>query len=86
MFDTADEEAPLKHPRKRFWVEAVFAALCAALTVTTLITREWIEEVFGVDPDGGSGAAEWLIVAALGVLAIATGLLARAERRRPVLT
>lgn len=72
--------------RARFWVEAVLAGLAAVLFVVTLISREWIEIVFGVDPDGGSGSLEWAIVGVLLVAALVLGALARAEwRRRPAL-
>jgi hypothetical protein len=70
--------------RRRFWLEAGLACLTAALLVLTLITREWIEEVFGVDPDQGSGALEWGIVVALAVATVALGLAARIEWRRPL--
>ena len=70
--------------RIRFWVEAALASLTAVLFVLTLISREWIEWLFGVDPDGGDGSLEWAIV---GVLLLATVVLAwfaRVEWRRAV--
>ena len=65
--------------RRRYWVEVGLAIVTAALLVLTLITREWIEIVFGVDPDGGSGALEWAIVAGLAVLTLASTVAARLE-------
>lgn len=66
----------------RFWVEAVLSGAFLVLMIVTLISREWIELLFGVDPDNGSGAVEWALVVALGVAALASGLLARADWRR----
>jgi uncharacterized membrane protein len=65
-----------------FWIEAVLAGVAGFLTILTLITREWIEAVFGVDPDGGNGSLEWLIVVALAVVTIVLAVLARLEWRR----
>lgn len=70
--------------RTRFWIEAGLGVLSGLLLLLTLITREWIELLFGVDPDGGSGALEWLIVACLVVLTLVFGALARHERQRPM--
>lgn len=70
--------------RARYWVEIGLSVTCGLLLLLTLVTREWIELFFPVDPDGGSGALEWLIVACLALLVLAFGALARRERRRPV--
>jgi hypothetical protein len=70
--------------RRRFWVESVLAAITGGLTILTLITREWIEAIFGVDPDGGNGSLEWLVVVVFGVAAVALTVAARMEWRRPL--
>ncbi len=69
----------------RIIVQFALAALFLAVAVVTVIEPEWIEVVFGIDPDRGSGALEWVIVLALGVLAVvAAGFGARTviQRRR----
>jgi apolipoprotein N-acyltransferase len=70
------------HPRIRFWPEAVMAALSAFLLVMTLLWRGWIEIVFHVDPDAGSGALEWLIVAVCAALTLLLAGAAGYEWRR----
>jgi hypothetical protein len=66
----------------KFWIEAVLGLLAAALAVLTLFTREWIEAIFGVDPDHGSGLLEWLIVAVLALAACLFAFRARVDLRR----
>lgn len=58
-------------------IESVLAAAFAVLALVTAMWPTWIEAVFEVDPDAGSGALEWAIVAGLGVLAAVAALLAR---------
>jgi hypothetical protein len=68
--------------RKRFWMELVLGATSAVLLVLTLIRADWIEALFGIDPDGGNGELEWTIVWLLVLSTIAFSLLARREWRR----
>ena len=69
--------------RVRFWLELVCGLLGAVLFGVTLLTREWIELIFGVDPDNGSGALELAIAIGLLAVSIVSGLLAVREWRRP---
>jgi hypothetical protein len=68
--------------RPGFWAAVVGGCAAGLLAVTTLVSREWIELAFGVDPDHGSGSLEWTIVAALALVAIACLWWARGEWRR----
>lgn len=68
--------------RRRFWLETVMATATCILIVITIVQRDWIEIVFGVDPDNHNGALEWLIVGVLLVLTIALFTLASYEWRR----
>jgi len=58
-------------------IEAGLSALSAALSVVTLMWPAWLEAVLPVDPDGGSGEAEWVVVMTLAVVAVGSALLAR---------
>jgi len=76
----------MNHPiRRRFWAEVALGSLSLALLVLTLTTADWIEVLFGVDPDSGSGALEWTVVCGLAVATAVFGLIARIEwsRSRP---
>ena len=70
------------HLRPLFWIEAALALVNAALLVMTVVWKDWIEIVFGVDPDASSGAAEWTVVAVTLILTITFLALARSEWRR----
>ena len=68
--------------RLRFWLEAGAATLTGVLFVITLFWHDWVEIIFGVDPDHGNGVLEWSIVGALLAGTIALIVLARFEWRR----
>jgi hypothetical protein len=66
----------------RFWVEAALAVVGGALGLLTVVWRDWIEAILGVEPDGGDGSLEWGIATLLLAASLTFGLLARAEWRR----
>jgi hypothetical protein len=70
------------HVRRRFWLELATATLSGALLLLTLLWRDWIERVFGVDPDQHSGSLEWIIVAAALMVTVSCSVVARSEWRR----
>ena len=65
-----------------FWVEAVMSGLGTLLGLLTIVWHDWIEGAFGVDPDHGNGAVEWIAVAVLLAIGAVAGALARREWRR----
>jgi len=73
----------MKQPvRRRFWIELILAVASLALLALTIVWTEWIEFVFHVDPDAGSGELEWAIVGVTLMLTLAFSMLARMEWRR----
>jgi hypothetical protein len=68
--------------RRRFWIEAGSAGMSALALVLTVVWPDWIELVFGIDPDHHSGSAEWLIVAVCALFTVTFSVLARLEWRR----
>jgi len=68
--------------RIRVRIETILAIIGAALAVLTLAWPEWIEEIFGVEPDGGNGSLEWIIAVGFLAVGIGLGLLARHDQRR----
>ena len=67
---------------RRFWLELGLAGFSAVLLLLTLVTREWIELVFRVDPDHGNGSLEWLVVLAALACTVTFSVLARLEWQR----
>ena len=68
--------------RRRARIELGLALFTGALAGLTIAWPEWIEGLLGVEPDAGSGAAEWGIVIVLLLLTLAFGVMARRDMRR----
>ena len=71
-----------KGSRRRLRTEVALAVAAITLAVVTLFSKDWIEIVFRVDPDGGSGLLEWLLVGGLFAVSAVSALAARWEWRR----
>jgi hypothetical protein len=70
------------NPKVRLWLEVLLASLTVGLVFITIVSPNWIEVVFHIDPDQSSGSLEWTIVGGLLVASIALIALARADWRR----
>jgi len=62
-------------------IETVLAAIFALLAIVTAVWPTWIESITGLEPDAGSGAAEWAVVAGFAVAALVAAALARRDHR-----
>lgn len=65
-----------KYTDSLFWIELVLAGLSALLCLLTIVSPEWIEELFGLDPDRGNGSFEWDLVLLSGFFTVLFALLA----------
>jgi hypothetical protein len=63
----------------RLRMESALAGIFVSLAALTAVVPEWIELVFGLDPDGGSGRLEWALVLGFGALAAVSAMLARRD-------
>jgi hypothetical protein len=70
--------------RRRFYPETILGVLTGVLFLVTLVNNSWIETLFNIDPDGGNGSVEWMIVGALAVVTVALFSLAGYEWRRAI--
>jgi hypothetical protein len=70
------------HSKRNFWIETALATLSGVFCALTLLWSEWIELLFGIDPDHGNGSAEWLIALTSLAVTVAFAALARREWRR----
>lgn len=60
----------------RFWVEVALGLASAALTALTIVWPDWIERLFGFEPDGGDGSTEWGFALSLVIVTIVFSMLA----------
>jgi hypothetical protein len=67
--------------RRQGRVEMGLAAVAVILAAVSAAWPEWIEALFGVEPDAGNGAAEWGIVLALLLAAVVLGVRGRSDLR-----
>lgn len=51
----------------RFWIETALGMSSAVVLAMTLAWPDWIETIFGLEPDAGDGSAEWGWAIALAV-------------------
>jgi hypothetical protein len=65
-----------------FWIECGLGSVTTFLALLTLVWPDWIEGVFGFDPDHGNGSFEWGIVAVCCVVTVVSVVLAGREWRR----
>ena len=68
--------------RKEFQVwkltaQSALTGLFGLAALASAIWPTWLEGLTGLEPDGGSGDAEWWLVLALGVAAVVSGVYAR---------
>ena len=42
-----------------FWLKVVLGLMSTTLLALTLVAPDWIELLFGIAPDEGTGASEW---------------------------
>ena len=68
--------------RRRLWLEAALAAGAGVMGILTFFWHDWIEAVFGVDPDHGNGSLEWIVAFALLAVALGFSLALRRDLRR----
>jgi hypothetical protein len=80
LHDTDQEET--MNIRWRLWLEAALTLGAGGLGILTLFWHDWIETVFGVDPDHGNGSLEWIIAFALLAIAFGFSLALRRDLRR----
>ena len=81
--DSGEIDAAItRNVSRRFWVTAGLAFVSGVFSVITPMRPDWIEWVFGFDPDNGSGFVEWAIVLCLVTTTAILSFVAGYEWRR----
>jgi len=57
-----------------FKVKLFLSVLSGALFLVAALNPRWIEELTGLEPDGGNGDLEWVFAAAPAVVALVLGV------------
>lgn len=78
---TTQEPQPFTKGQRWSLVAAAVCALGAVLLAA--LPMDWIERVFGVEPDGGNGLLELAPIVVLAVAALVLVLRVARARRRP---
>jgi hypothetical protein len=68
--------------RNRFWLASMLVVVAGGLAIVTLIQRDWIELIFGLEADNHSGSLEWLIVTIFLAASVTSTYFALYEWRR----
>jgi hypothetical protein len=80
--DDLSAELGMEKARKRLRYEIGLAIISGLLFFVTLMSNEWIEVVFGVNPDNGDGSLEWFITLFAAIIAVIAVVLVRSDWRR----
>jgi hypothetical protein len=74
-----------RHANFSFWLAVSVGSASLALAAVTVASAEWVESMTGLEPDAGSGALEWVLVAVLasvGSVALVAARIIRATSLR----
>lgn len=72
----------LAHLPLRIKAEAALSTACALLAILSWFVPDWIERLFAVSPDAGSGETEWGVVLIFAAAAFMAAWAARREWQR----
>jgi hypothetical protein len=62
--------ATMTHRSLRLRIETALGVVSALSLMMTLTMPDWIERIFGFEPDGGDGSIEWGLAISLAVATV----------------